>query len=81
VLDGDPAAPTERGTAAPTFRPVSIVAKRSRISATAELLLPIQTVGLVEEVVNSIFHVEGDRLMLSDRCLSVCNVGVLWPNG
>jgi len=21
------------------------------------------------------------RLMLSDRCLSVCNVGVLWPNG
>ena len=32
--------PTERGTAAPlTFRPMSIVAKRSPISATAELLL------------------------------------------
>jgi len=31
--------PVERGTAAPTFRPMSIVAKRSRISATAELLL------------------------------------------
>jgi len=38
VLDGDPAFPTEWGTAAPTFRPMSIVAKRSRISATAELL-------------------------------------------
>jgi len=37
VLDGDPAAPTERGTAAPTFRPMSIMAKRSPISATAEL--------------------------------------------
>jgi len=38
VLDGNPAPPTERGTAAPTFRPVSFVAKRSPISATAELL-------------------------------------------
>jgi len=36
VLDGDPAAP-KRGTA-PTFRPMSIVAKRSPISATAEHL-------------------------------------------
>jgi len=26
VLDGDPAVPTERGTAAPTFLPTSIVA-------------------------------------------------------
>jgi len=32
VLDGDPA-PPERGTAAPSFRPMSIVAKRSPISA------------------------------------------------
>jgi len=39
VLDGDPAAPTERGSAAPIFRPMSIVPKRSPISATAELLL------------------------------------------
>jgi len=40
VLDGDPAPPTERGTAAlPHFRPMSIVAKRSPISATAEFLL------------------------------------------
>jgi len=41
VLDGNPTPPsTERGTAAPpTFRPVSIVAKRSLIPATPELLL------------------------------------------
>jgi len=38
VLDGDPARLTERGTAPPTFRPMSAVAKRSPISATAELL-------------------------------------------
>jgi len=31
--------PTERGTAAPTFQPMSIVAKQLPISATAELLL------------------------------------------
>ena len=40
VLDGDPAAPpSERSTAAlPYFQPMSIVAKRSPISATAQLL-------------------------------------------
>jgi len=37
VLYGDPA-PPQRGTA-PNFRSMSIVAKRSTISATAELLL------------------------------------------
>jgi len=37
VLDEDPA-PSVRGTAAPTFRPMSIVAKRSPISAAGELL-------------------------------------------
>jgi len=38
-LDGDPAPPMERGTAAPsTFRPMSIVAKRLPISGTAKLL-------------------------------------------
>jgi len=36
VLDGD--SPTERGTAASTFWPMSVVAKRSPISATAERL-------------------------------------------
>jgi len=44
VLDGDSAPPTERGTAALTFRPMSVLAKRSPISATVELLFPnIQT--------------------------------------
>jgi len=41
VLDGDQATPTERCTTAPTFRDMSVVAKRSAISATAELLLSI----------------------------------------
>jgi len=45
VLDGDSAAPsTERGTASPTFRPMSIVAKRSAISPTAELLFQMVSV-------------------------------------
>ena len=39
VLDGDPAPSTERSTAALTFLPMSIVAKRSPISATVALLL------------------------------------------
>jgi len=39
VLDGNPAPPGGSGTAPPNFRPMSIVAKRSPISATAELLL------------------------------------------
>ena len=40
VLDVDPA-PLERGTASPSFRPMSIAAKRSPISAAAEHLLKI----------------------------------------
>ena len=41
MLDGDPAAPTEisQQPHTPNFRPMSIVAKRSPISATAEHLL------------------------------------------
>jgi len=40
VLDRDPSLPSpKRGTAAPSFRPMSIVAKLSAISATAEHLL------------------------------------------
>ena len=39
VLDGYPAPHTDRGTSASTFRPMSIEAKRSPISATAEHLL------------------------------------------
>jgi len=40
VLDGDPVAgdPALPTAATPPFRPMSIVAKRSPISATAELL-------------------------------------------
>jgi len=38
VLDGDPA-PPEKGTTDPHFSAMSIVVKRSPISATAELLL------------------------------------------
>jgi len=37
VLDGADS-PSERGTAAPHFQLISIVAKRSPISATADLL-------------------------------------------
>jgi len=39
VLDGDPAPPKGGTAPPPTFWPMSIVAKRSPISATAELLL------------------------------------------
>jgi len=37
VLDGDPA-PLRKGAQPPSFRPMSIVTKRSPISATAELV-------------------------------------------
>jgi len=43
VLDGNPALPPKRGTA-PNFRPISIVAKRSPISATAEHLFTVDLV-------------------------------------
>ena len=39
VLDGDPASPPQKAGTAPQFRPMSTVAKRSSISATAEHLL------------------------------------------
>jgi len=51
VLDGDPAPPTEKGTVArPHFRPMSIVAKRSPISATAALLFGVATVNIFSSV-------------------------------
>ena len=47
VSDGDPAIPTERGTAVPQLlRPMSIVAKLSSVSAAAELLLQYQLIVL-----------------------------------
>jgi len=49
VLDGDSDPSTERGTPAPTFRAMSIAAKRSPISATAERLFQIGH-GYVHEI-------------------------------
>ena len=49
VLDGDPDLPTERGTADPSFWPMSTVAKRSPISATAELLSWLRVHGLTAD--------------------------------
>jgi len=43
VLDGDPVATQLPQQPLPTFRRMSIVAKRSPISATAELLLLVST--------------------------------------
>jgi len=48
VLDGDPA-PLIRGTA-PQFRPVSVVAKQSPVSATAEHLCSLTTQLSVMEI-------------------------------
>jgi len=45
VLDGDPPPFPKRGAQQPrTFQPMSIVAKRSPISATAELLLHLKEI-------------------------------------
>jgi len=41
VLHGDPAPPPKKGAQPPIFRPMSIVAKRSPISATAEHLFTV----------------------------------------
>ena len=47
VLDGDRALPPRKGgTVAPTFWAMSVVAKRSPTSATAELLLTLLAIGL-----------------------------------
>jgi len=42
VLDGHPAPPRKGSQQPPTFRPMSIVAKRSPISATAEMGVKIK---------------------------------------
>ena len=68
VLDGDPAPLPQRGTA-PNFWPMSIVGKWSPISATVVKLFAL----CCRTVVLSCLSV------LS--VLSVCDVGVLWPNG
>ena len=53
VLDGDPLGdsappPPNKGTAAPTFRPMSIVAKGSPISASDLLLFILLFVSILE---------------------------------
>jgi len=48
VLDGDAPPPSQRGIAS-NFRPMSIVAKRSPISATAEHLYPVLKLLKVED--------------------------------
>jgi len=49
VLDGDPALPRKGAQQPPTFRSMPIVAKRSPVSATAELLL-LQRCGMFARV-------------------------------
>ena len=62
VLDGDPAPPPKKRGTAPNFRPMSIVAKRSPISAAAELLYIIWMHILQESVL---------QLSISACCLHV----------
>ena len=55
VLDGDPAPLPNKGGTAPNFRPISIVAKWSPISATAEHLFKMSAVrhlGFVSRVLD-----------------------------
>jgi len=58
VFDGDPAPLSQKDAQSPTFRPMSTVAKRSPISATAELLL-------VHEIVRK-FYAKSLRICPSD---------------
>jgi len=51
VLDGHPAPPAERGTAAPTLWPMSVVAKQSPISETAELVTTGENIFLLKNTV------------------------------
>ena len=53
VLDGDPAPPPSKGAQQlPSFRPMFVVAKRSPISATAELLFHAPRCSIVGEPAN-----------------------------
>jgi len=71
VLDGDPAPPKERGTAAPTFRPTLLWHDRgSPISATAELLLYLWNDGVytinvtpVSSTVQYLFDITVNQVM------------------
>jgi len=61
VSDGDPAPPTERGTAAPHFS-ANFALARSPISATAELLF-----GLLQQLVQYRINI----IVPSDNCMSL----------
>ena len=54
VFDGDPATPHGKGYSNPDFLPMSLVVKRSPISATTQLLLPLVTHKYKNVVVNPI---------------------------
>jgi len=64
VLDGDPALP-KKGTAPPNFRSMSIVAKRSPISAAAEHLLKTITDGECTVYVHSIIRNINDSVIVA----------------
>ena len=69
VLHGDPASPPKRGhSLLPlNFRPMSIVAKRSPISATVEHLLYLQTVQHIREII-------AKSIVISVAILIVCSI-------
>jgi len=68
VLDRDPAPPGERDTAVPTYRPMSTVAKRSPISATAELLF---------KMASCVWTLDHPRRILGGlyRCVNTVGIG------
>ena len=59
--------PRKRGTTAPTFRPMSIVVKRSTISATAKLLFDI--VRRLSQVFSTWFDRRKFVTLSVNRCL------------
>jgi len=78
VLDGDPATLPKRGTAAqPCFQPMSIVAKRSPISATAEDLLSFLTwcghISLIEPYLTDIYWSPVTLLLAAVICRTGAN--------
>ena len=59
----------ERGTAAPSFRPMSIVAKRSPISATAELLFPLIKAKAATSFKKISRQILTNRVVLTNNCI------------
>ena len=65
VLDGDPASRPKKATSANFFGPVSIVAKRSPISATAEHLLFMRVSGEIPRQIVKESDIGADGVMHS----------------